>query len=297
MQPAVIVPTTHPTSMNIPVIRGLGITQIVIGALNIILGIATAAGMSVYWVNSSGSGIWFGVWILITGIIGVLSAKQPQNRGLNGTNMGFSIVCTVVSFFVGIFFAVALSYFASCDKYRYYYWSSGRYQNGCYEDKGVGTALYSILLISMIAEFFISMVASIYCCQGGCCQPTTAGAVVIHQQTPTYITTSTTGVATSQYAAPVSNYPPPGYTQPPPVYQTKGDSYPPQTGAYPAQAEAYPPQAGAYPPQTGAYPPQGGAYPPQQYAAAPMGMANTNITYSADQQPGYQQAPPPAYTQ
>lgn len=296
MQP-VVIPAVTPSGMNIPVIRGLGITQIVIGALNIILGIAVIPALSAgYWVNSSGSGIWFGIWILITGIIGVLSSKSPQNRGLNGTNMGFSIVCTVVSFFVGIFFAVAVAYFAACNEYNSYnrYDYRYRYRNGCYGDKGAGTALYALLLISMIAEFFISMVASIYCCQGGCCQQSTAGAVIIQQQAqPTYITTSSAGVVTSQYAPPMSNYPPAtGYAPPQQQYQTKSDAYPPQNGAYP--------------PQSGAYPPQGGAYPPQQYAPAPMGMATTNTTYSSQQQAqgaagqpdaGQPMAPPPPYSQ
>lgn len=86
-----------------------GITQIVFGVLALIFGIATAAGFSgFYWVNRSGSGIWFGLWIILSGIIGVLSAKRPTERSLNGCNMGFNIVNTVVSFFVGIFFIVAL---------------------------------------------------------------------------------------------------------------------------------------------------------------------------------------------
>lgn len=87
----------------------LGITQIVFGILTIIFGIVATAGVSEFWVNQSGSGIWFGIWITFTGVIGVLSARQPTNVGLNGTNMGFNICCTVVSFFVGIFFAVALA--------------------------------------------------------------------------------------------------------------------------------------------------------------------------------------------
>ena len=80
-----------------------------IGALTVLLGIiAIAVFRYGYWVNGSGSGIWFGIWILITGIIGVMSAKNPQQTSLNGVNMGFNIVCTVVSFFVGIFYIIAL---------------------------------------------------------------------------------------------------------------------------------------------------------------------------------------------
>ncbi|MEO0685361.1 MAG: CD20-like domain-containing protein [Cyanobacteria bacterium J06649_11] len=86
-----------------------GITQIVFGILALLFGIGTVAGFNnYYWVNRSGSGIWFGIWIIITGIIGVLSAKKPAEISLNGCNMGFNIVCTCVSFFVGIFFLVAL---------------------------------------------------------------------------------------------------------------------------------------------------------------------------------------------
>jgi len=81
----------------------------VFGALSLIFGIASVAAFQYsYWINASGSGIWFGLWILITGIIGFFSTKNPAQNGLNCTNMAFNIVCTIFSFFVGISYISAI---------------------------------------------------------------------------------------------------------------------------------------------------------------------------------------------
>jgi len=279
-QPQIVVPANNPHGMNVKSIRGLGITQIVIGALTVLLGIIAIAVFEYgYWVNGSGSGIWFGIWILITGIIGVMSAKNPQQTSLNGVNMGFSIVCCVVSFFVGIFYIVALVYYSNCESYwSYNHWTSSRYQryDPCYNDKDSGTAIYAILMILMIAEFFISMAVSIVCCQNGCCRSSAAGGVIIQQQPgPTIV--SSTGVVMSSQA-----------------------QYPAQQVVYPPQSVAgYPPQSVAgYPPQSQVVYPAGG-YPNQQYVttAAPMGgVPQPAYSNQMPPQDPSKVAPPPPYT-
>ena len=80
----------------------------VFGSAVIVLGIASTATSPKYWAGQSGSGIWFGLWILITGIIGFLSARKPFNTSLNGTNMAFNIVSTVVSMVIAIFYSIAI---------------------------------------------------------------------------------------------------------------------------------------------------------------------------------------------
>lgn len=286
-QPQVIaVQQDNPHGRNIKAIRGLAITQIILGALTICFGIGAIAGFKYgYWVNASGSGIWFGIWILITGIIGVSSAKNPASNGLNGTHMAFNIVCTVISFFVGIFFVVAVVFYANCERrwntyYHYYYYDEGFY---CWGHKEAGIAIYTILLIIMITEFFVSLVASVYCCSGGCCGQTTSGVIIQQQpQHTTFVATSTTGVVnTSQYQNPPTSYP-----------------VPTSVAMYPAAG--YPPQQFvSYPAQSVAYPPQSGAYPQQNLVAttSPMGMGNTNITYTTDQQNFQKVAPPPPYVE
>lgn len=88
----------------------LGITQIIIGIVSVGCGIGAAAGLHKNWVNGGGYAIWGGIWIIITGILGVSSASNPNNRCLVGTSMAFNIVSTVISFSHGITYAVALGY-------------------------------------------------------------------------------------------------------------------------------------------------------------------------------------------
>ena len=82
----------------------------VIGALTLILGISATTAISKYWVNASGGGIWGGIWILITGILGIVSASQPTNGCLNGTHMAFNIIASIVAFIDGIMFSVGVGY-------------------------------------------------------------------------------------------------------------------------------------------------------------------------------------------
>ena len=88
----------------------LGITQIVIGSLTLLVGIIAAAIMNHFWVNRSGAGIWGGLWILVTGVLGVFSASHPSNGCLNGVHMAFNIITTCLSFIDGIMFVVGLGY-------------------------------------------------------------------------------------------------------------------------------------------------------------------------------------------
>ena len=74
-----------------------------------ILGIHILSGLpTVIWVNLSRTGIWFGLWIVVTGIIGVFSARQPHGGTLNAVNIGFNIACTVLSVLSGVFFLIAV---------------------------------------------------------------------------------------------------------------------------------------------------------------------------------------------
>ena len=79
----------------------------VFGSLAICFGIAsTAAFDKKYWITESGAGIWGGVLILVTGIIGFCSGCYPNHGNLNATHMAFNIISTIVAFTdVGIFAA------------------------------------------------------------------------------------------------------------------------------------------------------------------------------------------------
>lgn len=91
------------------VVIDLGVTQVIIGSFTIIFGIIAVAALSYnYWVQKSGGGIWGGLWILVTGIFGVASSYHPQNGTLNGFNMAFNIISTMVAFLDGMFFVIGL---------------------------------------------------------------------------------------------------------------------------------------------------------------------------------------------
>lgn len=86
-----------------------GIAQICIGSLTLLLGIIAIAALSYdYWLQRSGGGIWGGLWILVTGIIGLVSSYKTDVGSLNGLNMAFNIIATIVAFLDGIFFAIGL---------------------------------------------------------------------------------------------------------------------------------------------------------------------------------------------
>ncbi|XP_057291362.1 membrane-spanning 4-domains subfamily A member 8-like [Hydractinia symbiolongicarpus] len=266
-----IIPAAPRTTMNVSAIRGLGITQIVIGFLTLALGIGATAGFRKnYWLTDSGAGIWGGLWVLVTGIIGVCSASKPASGGLNGTHMAFCIISTVVAFIDGIIFAVGLGIYNTCYGYYgyyrfddYYYYRSDRW--ACAHHRSSGIGVYASLVTLMAAEFFVALVAAIYCCQatGGCCGGPVSQGVIINQQ-PQYLVTSSTG----QTMMTSSGYP-----------VSSGVMAPPQYG-YPQQQMVMQP-----------------GYPQQQMQVG--AQANTSVAYSSQYPPQDTQkvAPPPPYQQ
>uniref|UniRef100_A0A7M5U6S8 Uncharacterized protein n=2 Tax=Clytia hemisphaerica TaxID=252671 RepID=A0A7M5U6S8_9CNID len=232
------VPAQRTFSMNVKFICGLGITQIVIGLLTAVLAIvAKAVFHHNYSVNENCSGIWFGIWILITGIVGVMSAKKPKQTSINGVNMGFNIVCCVVSFFVGRFFLSGFVHYKDCNLLDVYDNLNDTYDyqlfRDCYDDKKVGAPIFATIMGLMILEFIISMTISITCCRnsGCCCRSNTSGALVMNEHpTPTDLV-SPNGVVVS------------GQCQ----YPGQQTVYPPQSAAgYPPQSQVIYP-AGVYP--------------------------------------------------
>ena len=82
-----------------------GFGQIFIGVFCILLGIVCLIATKPYWVRDTGAGIWTGVWILITGALGVGAAVDPTKNGVVGANLAFNIISAVLAILDGIFFA------------------------------------------------------------------------------------------------------------------------------------------------------------------------------------------------
>ena len=96
--------------------------------------------------------------------------------------MAFNIISCCLSFIDFIIFAVGISYFKSLEHATcQFYWWSHSYDVTCKSNKEkwrTGVALFTLLLLLMLAEFVIALTASIYCCKAGCtgcCDPASPG--------------------------------------------------------------------------------------------------------------------------
>lgn len=233
--PAVVIaqPPPPPPS-NLAGTKGLAITQLVIGIVSLLFGIGSAA--AVVGRSNVGSGLWAGGWIALTGFIGIFYSKNP-NGGLGGVYMAFSIISTLTSGIAGIILIILVAWFSTisvCDSRWVNAW------NLCWSssDRAIGLGLTVPLLILMTAEFFVSIVASIFVCQNNCGRTNQTGVIIHQQQQPQVaVVHMTSGQA--------NNQPPPYGTNMVPVHQK--------------------PPAGTY----------GGQMAPQVYPGSPMPPATT----------------------
>ncbi|KAM7431338.1 hypothetical protein ABFA07_018079 [Porites harrisoni] len=170
-------------------LRGLAITQLVFGSLMIVFGIASIIAVH-HWSSYAGFGIWVGIWVLISGILGYVGAKDNANpnKCLIGCFMGFSITACVITGIMFICYCVALGQFSHimrCQNYYSYYYS---YHSNifCYSkskryEASVGAGLGSCQLIYSIVVFFVALASAIYCCNAVCCGAPAVGAVTNQQ--------------------------------------------------------------------------------------------------------------------
>jgi len=169
-------PAGQATQCHKKTIKDLALTQLIIGLLCLILGIAEASRKGPRACFNHGAGVWFGVWIALTGALGRLYvARFNINSTLNQLYMSFSIICTVISAIAAIFIAISVVIYSSDKRCAYDYRrdvSNGR----------VGLGLNIPLLLLMSVEFFVSIVAAVYCCKVGCCW--TNSNMISFQQQP-----------------------------------------------------------------------------------------------------------------
>ena len=86
----------------------VAVAHIAIGAITMLLGIAAAAEIRYYWVDTNLLAVAVGIWVIITGTLGVCSCRQNQNSCLNGTHMAFCIIAMVGAFTEGCMLVNAL---------------------------------------------------------------------------------------------------------------------------------------------------------------------------------------------
>ncbi|XP_048590600.1 membrane-spanning 4-domains subfamily A member 8 isoform X2 [Nematostella vectensis] len=163
-------------------IRTLGIAQIVIGSLMAIFGISSVATVS-NWTSIAGFGIWIGIWVVITGVLGYIGAKDNNtpNNCLIGTMIGFAVTACVLSGIMIICYSIAVGQFSyELRQSGNYGWGGGYPPDEARAGLGFGIAL----LILALTEFFISLASSIYGCNSCCC---VAPSVRANQQQVVYL--------------------------------------------------------------------------------------------------------------
>jgi len=253
-QPYIIANGGSIITVGVKATRSLGITQIVIGSLTFLFGILNTSLVN-FWVGYVGFAIWGGVWIVVGGILGVASAGKTSSKCLNGSNMAFAIVSTLLMVIDLAFYGIAVGEMQNyvCDP-NYYY------PNCYYTTNSTGVAIYSCLLVLSVAELGISIAVAILCCKygcSGCCDGETRGMVV---QQP--------------YMAPSSALLQPGAQ---PCYQTYGY----QPTSYPAASHPHGYQPTSYPATS--YPHGFGSSAPPPYAPYQQGIYTTAESAAATQ--------------
>lgn len=205
-------------------LRVLGFTHIVIGSLMMVFGIVCIAIVR-HWTSSVGFGIWVGIWVIITGVLGYLGARDNNNpnKCLIGCFLGFSVTASVIAGIMFICYCVATAGFADDLRYDEYYQTSyyNRYYSRVSRHRAtVGAGLASCQLTFAIVEFFVSLASSIYCCNAVCCGVPAVGSVAANQQVVTYMHPgaqqiypgSQSGVVIIQPTGAVATALPPGFT-------------------------------------------------------------------------------------
>ncbi|XP_067929528.1 membrane-spanning 4-domains subfamily A member 8-like [Watersipora subatra] len=257
-QPGVTIVTQNPPGEGYKLkvtalkqLKGLSITQVVMGVLCILFGIILIpVELSTYytWISVSGYGIWSGVYFVIVGGIGLGAVKHNTGGWITAT-MVLNIISSALFFPPLVFMAsTGLGIHASYSCEGYYYYSSCSVIA-----KNAALALNVFLLLISLAELVITIWSAVLCCGAvcSCCLPTrsnhhvqyTAPALQTQQQYVVYPGTVpayqvnmggyqvTTAGQVLKAPTLVNQQPPIGYNaqpQQPPAYYDLGQTTPPQ---------------------------------------------------------------------
>ncbi|KAI8502976.1 hypothetical protein Bbelb_196780 [Branchiostoma belcheri] len=171
-------------SYNGSCVLGLGWTFIVLGSLSVIFGIAADAAFirdGYFTMHQVSAPIWSGVLVIVTGVIGVFSGKNPTSKGWMAAFLPLSI-CVIIACLVC--WAVAASGISvdgiSCN---YSWW--GIYSYTATSRCSAMQALHGVNILLGFTEMVLGFVTSILCCVGMCSsndvQP---GTVIYHHAAP-----------------------------------------------------------------------------------------------------------------
>nr|XP_032652143.1 membrane-spanning 4-domains subfamily A member 12-like [Chelonoidis abingdonii] len=152
----------------------LGITQIVVGAVQLAVGVMMAMVSSYFWILalSVHVPIWSGLLYIISGALSVAAAKNPKIPLVKGS-LGMNIISSVLAGCAMILYLISLiesRYQSIC------VW----YPEKCITDK-VTTACIAVLLLFTFLEFFVSISTVAFGCKTICRNSYSEVSVVIYQ--------------------------------------------------------------------------------------------------------------------
>ncbi|XP_078484554.1 membrane-spanning 4-domains subfamily A member 4D-like [Ciona intestinalis] len=159
--------TQQPSSsrnMYLKAFRGVGISELVMGCLSVLLGIVGLVLPFTRDYHLSGwlfvtAGIWGGIFIIVSGALGVQYAKTPT-KGMMVGNLTMSVISTVISSCV-VSFEIIAAIASIVHEYGggYYY----------HHQEPVLTSIHGIIATFGFAAFILGIVHSAYCCKISCC--------------------------------------------------------------------------------------------------------------------------------
>ncbi|XP_039623860.1 membrane-spanning 4-domains subfamily A member 8-like isoform X2 [Polypterus senegalus] len=146
------------------------VVQIVIGILNILIGIILLTSFSM--LNFTGISIWGGIFYIISGSLSVASDRYHNQSLING-NLAMNIISSISSG-IGIIFC-GIDLIIAMDDYDRPYMYEHKYR--VFQGSQLRKGVVGVLVVFLLLELCVSISSAAFSCKVLCCNdmPMTAG--------------------------------------------------------------------------------------------------------------------------
>ncbi|KAL9960977.1 hypothetical protein ACROYT_G029849 [Oculina patagonica] len=148
-------------AQTLKIARLVALAHIIVGVLLFIFGIVDRV-EGYFWTGEGCFGIWCGVWMIITGSLGIPASSRERNsssQAFAAAFMGFAITSAVFGGVIIICFSTSIAIY-------HHYWY-GYYDHWYNYDAEM--AITAITLVLGIVEFAIGIWAAVLCCYVNAC--------------------------------------------------------------------------------------------------------------------------------
>lgn len=176
--------------------RLIAIAHIVVGILLVIFGIVDRV-EGYFWTGEGCFGIWCGVWMILTGSLGIPGSNRERNSSSQAFAAAFMGCAITSAVFGGI---IILCYSIAIGMYRTSPWYEDDFPERYWYNYDAEMAITVITLILGIVEFGIGIWAAVLCCNMNPCQC----CAVQGGQAPSMVYVSNQGMVYCAGAAPMA---------------------------------------------------------------------------------------------